>query len=348
MTYAPTLRVVAVHHRLPGLRGRVLRVEGDLECEGLAGVDDGGQARGRQGELRRRHRAGEDRERPGSGVSDLGPSRERLAPLQSDVVGKTSDTEEARVRVSLPKMFQIVLTLGALLLVQCKGAGAKPSSSPEPQGTLENYFAAVERGDAEGWWKLMCAADQAARPLEEVQNVRVEGPSAKHVVKSIKVDGASALATVAVTGPEPGAVLNELFKIAKEGKKPSEKDFERIAKDGSIPKVTRDQEFRLVRETAGWRVDMGFAALKDLMALSEQARALEDAGRIDEAEKVRGEIDKKRATRFGSVNPEVQRSLDESMRKNLALDELEPALKNVSDSMDRLKESNEKLRQNPR
>ncbi|XXF80169.1 hypothetical protein P2318_10575 [Myxococcaceae bacterium GXIMD 01537] len=230
-----------------------------------------------------------------------------------------------------------ILVMGAALpLVQCRGRGETPPLQ-EPQATLERYFASLDRGDAEGWWKLLCAADQSAQPLQESSKAQAQGPKPKHVVKSVKVDGDRATAIVAVTGPEPGAVLNELFKIAKEGRQPSEKDFERISKDDSIPRVTRDQEFKLVNESGGWRVDMGFAALKALMAMSEKVQALEEAGRQEEAEALRGEMERKRVERFGVVDPETQRSLDHSLRKNLALDELGPSLEKVSESMEAVK-----------
>ena len=204
-----------------------------------------------------------------------------------------------------PMACGLSLVLLAAALSHCKGDTAvrvptKPGTTPKD--TLERYFSALERGDDEGSWELLCTADQKVRPRSEARRLPDQDSpgAATHTIKSISVEGGSARAVVSVNGPDPDAVLNEMSKYAKE-KKTSPEDVQKmmkeIAANKDLPRVTRDQMFLLVQEIDGWRVDVGFAWLREVFGLLEKARELEEAGHGDEAERIRAEVERKKMAR---------------------------------------------------
>ena len=173
-------------------------------------------------------------------------------------------------------------------------SSAAPLSSAGPGDIVRKYFEADSRGKYSEAYGYMCAGDRAAITLEEY--VKESNESAglgqlfwgktSYAVKSVRIDDDKAAVVLEVTRPDMSGLFRDLMAQSLSGKlddpETKKKLAEKVASQ-ELPLSTSEAVHNAVRDTDGWKVNLGRARRKQVEALTKEAEDLAKDGRLDEA-----------------------------------------------------------------
>jgi hypothetical protein len=179
----------------------------------------------------------------------------------------------------------LVLAVPSLALVLLVACG-------RPGNIAVKYLSSRMNQDSSAW-DLLCKADQTYMPKD--QFIKDQGEfsgltktiASKTTYKLVSVEekGATAIAKVDVTGPNPMAMVGVAFQALLAHK--SEQDTAKAMKEaqnGNTSMVTRTETVALVKESGAWKVREGFADQEKAKDLLEKANKAKDQGALDTAD----------------------------------------------------------------
>jgi hypothetical protein len=158
-----------------------------------------------------------------------------------------------------------------------------------PEKTLSKYVDAFLHGDYQEAYQYISARDRAVKSLEEYLSEQTSdelpvfeifSSSISFEIKSVAVNGNLATAEVAMTVPDPGAIMGDLFGAAMASVLAGDDDDQEIGKilkekysGKKIPTTTLTNSFDLVKESDGWRVFFDWETQERVSTLITEAKA---------------------------------------------------------------------------
>jgi len=168
---------------------------------------------------------------------------------------------------------------------------------PSSNDVLSSYLSDQLAGRSEEAYQYISAEDKAVKSLSEYKsdNTKSENPFVEIIkqystfkISNVTEAGKLANATVELTIPDVRVLLKDFF-VASLGSAFKNKDKSEIQKEfakrygnGTIPTVTKNKDFQMIKEDSGWKVFLDWKTAKMESEKNERIKVL-----ISEATKLR-------------------------------------------------------------